>query len=85
MFVTQRFLNPAASHRGDHHAQRHNTRAYRVKYSFIFALRNHDHIHRVGRKAKAVTELLQSYGGADNLSGRRHPLHDCHDGERCFI
>ena len=60
MDIPQFFLDPAAGHGRQHHAQGHDAGAHGVKDGFIFTLRNHDHVHRVGGKAETVAELLES-------------------------
>ena len=58
VLITQLLLEPAAKHGRHHHTQGHDPSGDGVMDRFVLPLRHHDHEHRVGCKAKAVTELL---------------------------
>src|SRR5258708_39390422 len=57
MPVAQVFLQPAAPHARQHHAQRHEARADRVMRRLMFAARDADHIQHERRETETIAEL----------------------------
>ena len=76
VLIAQLLLEPAAEHGRHHHTQSHDPRGDGVVDRFVLSLRHHDHEHRVGRKAKAVTELLHGNGKVDQIKILRQGLGD---------
>src|SRR4030042_1271614 len=72
--IAKLLLEPTTEHGWYHHPQSHDPRGDGVMDRFVFPLGYHNHEHRVGRKAKAVTELLHGNAEVDQMETVRHDL-----------
>ena len=67
--VSHRFLQPSGGHARNHHAERHESGADGIVGGLVFVVGKADEVKHVGRKAKAVAELLDEYAEVDDEQG----------------